>query len=837
MKTMTKRWASGLAVSALVASGFTLSGAPAGAAEPAATCTVSSTAHIFSFNDFHGRILEADQFFTTVTDARAELGAENVGLVSVGDNIGGSIFESFINDDAPVLDIMNTVGVDAAAVGNHEFDKGWDDLSGRVVPETDFPWLGANVYAKGTERVAGPLRGSTIINIAGHRIGVIGAVTDTTRGLVSPDGVENLDFGNVIEAVNREADYLSNQQVDSIVAAIHDGSPTPDLETGRKNAADFEAMMTGLSDDIDVVLNGHTHQGYNGKTDKGQLIVQARSYAELMNDTSIGFSDSGEVCSLSNEQVTQPDQADLSNPAISEVRDIIDAAVANAEEQGEVVVGEASEAISTPDFESGVRDIENPINNMVAQMFSDVLSTEDIDVIGLQNPGGTRSSFDQGDITYKEAAGVLPFANTLMTAEITGAQFKTILEQQWQRDDTGEIPSRPFLRLGVSDQVRYTYDESREEGDRITGIWIDGAPIDPAATYTVGSGSFLINGGDNFREFTNATNVRDTGRIDLEAWVDWVQSADGALEPDYTKRGTSVTTEVTDSQLTFTLGEGLADGVSSDTLDMSFVDGAANVTPTVNNTSIEVYNGDTKVGEATITDGVATVSVERPLPAGTTSLLFLAQPTGYTTYVAVDPAWTDGSTEEPVTSISTNTADFGLVGNTHNVWGTVRGGKPGGRVLTQAWVGGRWSNSQERAIKDNGGYVIPMTYGMNSAGTQTFRVVAEAADGSWIVSEPFNFTREPYMSVNHVASKPVGQPTFVWGTVHGLTGGERIVVQGLVNGQWSNSQQGTVKPGGGYVLPLTYGINSTGKTTYRVVAVKSGGGYVISQTFSVNRTR
>ena len=115
-----------------------------------------------------------------------------------------------------------------------------------------------------------------------------------------------------------------------------------------------------------------------------------------------------------------------------------------------------------------------------------------------------------------------------------------MLNQQWQRTASGVVPSRPFLQLGLSDNVSYTYDESLPEGSRITGVWINGAPIDPAKTYAVGSGaSFLIaGGGDNFHELAKGKNPTDTGRADLEAWVSWVKAA-GPLTPDYTKRGVS----------------------------------------------------------------------------------------------------------------------------------------------------------------------------------------------------------------------------------------------------------------------------------------------------------
>ena len=92
------------------------------------------------------------------------------------------------------------------------------------------------------------------------------------------------------------------------------------------------------------------------------------------------------------------------------------------------------------------------------------------------NPGGLRADLvGTGAGGYPRDADlpagrrVQPFANTLVNMTLTGAQIKTVLEQQWQRDGAGNVPTRPFLRLGTSKGFTYTYDPSRPEGDRITG--------------------------------------------------------------------------------------------------------------------------------------------------------------------------------------------------------------------------------------------------------------------------------------------------------------------------------------------------------------------------------
>ena len=139
---------------------------------------------------------------------------------------------------------------------------------------------------------------------------------------------------------------------------------------------------------------------------------------------------------------------------------------------------------------------ESTLGNFVADVQLWALNqdgTRDVD-IAFMNPGGLRADIDAGDVTYQEAANVQPFANTLVTMDLTGAQIKTVLEQQWQPAGA----SRPFLKLGVNKELTYTYNPTAPAGSHITEILLNGVPLDPAATYSVGVNSFLASGGDNF---------------------------------------------------------------------------------------------------------------------------------------------------------------------------------------------------------------------------------------------------------------------------------------------------------------------------------------------------
>ena len=169
--------------------------------------------------------------------------------------------------------------------------------------------------------------------------------------------------------------------------------------------------------------------------------------------------------------------------------------------------------------------------------------------IAFMNPGGLRDDLlvadrygDEapGQVTYAEAAVVQPFANTLFTLTLTGAQVKQVLEEQYQPDGS----TRPFLALGVSKGLRYGFDDTAPRGSRIHSITLNGTPIDPAATYRVVTNSFLAAGGDNFRTLAEGTDRRDTGRDDLSVLVAHFR-ANSPITPDTTDRAVPGTAPVT----------------------------------------------------------------------------------------------------------------------------------------------------------------------------------------------------------------------------------------------------------------------------------------------------
>ena len=152
-------------------------------------------------------------------------------------------------------------------------------------------------------------------------------------------------------------------------------------------------------------------------------------------------------------------------------------------------------------------------------------------VAAFMNPGGVRADLDQGPVTYEEAFTVQPFANNLVTLDLTGAQVQCLLEQQFQVGRT----------LYVSDTVRYavsTGGTSAPAGaDPCTGtrvvdssVTFGGQQVQPASTYRVTVNNFLAGGGDGFSVLTGGTNAV-TGAIDLDAFTDYLGAKTPVVAP------------------------------------------------------------------------------------------------------------------------------------------------------------------------------------------------------------------------------------------------------------------------------------------------------------------
>ncbi|QCW51074.2 ExeM/NucH family extracellular endonuclease [Nocardioides dongxiaopingii] len=636
---------------------------------------------LLNINDFHGRIdANTTKFATTVEQLRAEAGEENTLFLSAGDNIGASLFASSLAGDQPTIEVLNALGLRTSAVGNHEFDKGFADLRGRVRQNADWTYLGANVYREGTTTPV--LDEYDLFEVDGVTVAVVGAVTEETPSLVSPAGVEGLDFDDPVEAVNRVAARLTdgietrnNDEADVIVAEYHEGAGagTPDGATLEEEVAAggaFATIVEETSPEVDAIFTGHTHKQYAwdapvpGQAGKTRPVLQTGSYGENIGQIVLTVdSETGDVSSYTQRNVARAAAENLTFPRVAQVKQITDAALAEAAVVGNQPVGEISADITTAfaggsygpnGYTGGTRDdrgSESTLGDLVANALRDGISDLAEPDLALTNSGGLRAELlyagntagnpanTDGVVTYAEANAVLPFSNTVAILELKGADLKAALEEQWQTVLPGSPPpSRPYAQLGLSDNVRVTADPTNAAGERITSVFINDEPLDPARTYTISTLSFLATGGDNFRSLANGEYV-DTGLLDAEMWREYLaaNSADAPISPDFARQQVFASdlpeALVPGEAASFTLGLGATEApilpINPKTLNLTSLGSPVN-------TTVVASIGDTEIGTFPVTDGIA--AIELTVPAGTAEgelVSLVAQPSGTTVTIPV----------------------------------------------------------------------------------------------------------------------------------------------------------------------------------------------------------
>ena len=665
------------------------------------SATGSMDVQIIGTNDFHGRILNptssgvnnsSEAGAAVLSGAVKQLRAQNPNTVfaAAGDLIGASTFESFIQDDKPTIDALNEAGLDVSAVGNHEFDQGFADLKDRVIapyhPDTnplggaEWKYLGANVKYKESGEDA--LEATWIKDMGAVEVGFIGAVTEDLPSLVNPSLIDQIQVTDIVEATNTAANDLVSEGADVVVLLVHEGAPGTTYESATNPANAFGQIVNGVNPNVDAIVSGHTHLAYNhsvpvpawaGRTVTERPVVSAGQYGTKLNKLVFTVDrETGDVqaktqsvldlesCVAGCSGSSQTWQANYpSDPAVEPIvaDAVADANVLGSQELGEVAGpfkrARLSAAVNGSDENRGG---ESTLGNLVAEVQRWATETPEAGSaqIAFMNPGGLRADMvgTVADgypevLTYRQAANVQPFANTLVNMQMTGVQIKTVLEQQWQRDGNGNIPSRPFLRLGASEGFTYTFDASRAEGDRITQMWLHGEEIDPTESYSVTVNSFLAAGGDNFRGFRDGSGARDTGKVDLQAMVDYMaaNASESALEVDWTQRAVGVTfpAEAPDA---YAAGEHV-------TFDLSSL--AFTGVGDLQDSHVVVSLGDQELGTFEVNNakgtevfdnyGKASVDVVVPsgTPAGEAVLTVTGQDTGTTTTVPVQVA-ASGST-------------------------------------------------------------------------------------------------------------------------------------------------------------------------------------------------
>lgn len=515
-----------------------------------ATRAEGVTIQILALNDFHGNI-EAPQGQTTWNDhgeiRQAQLGgAARLGsalarirqdqphtiTVAAGDMIGASPLTSAHFLDEPAILALNLVGLELAAVGNHEFDRGPAELrrmqdggcekfTSREPCALDssfggasFAFLAANVLDEQGQTL---FSGTALRDFGPARIGIIGMTLKETATLVSPAGIAGYRFADEAETANREAARLLSEGADTIVLLLHQGGyvdPAFNVADCPGLSGPVLPILDRLDPAIGLVISGHTHHAYvcNIETANGssRLLTSAGRYGNFVTDIRVMLDPASEraaTFTAVNRPVT----------VAAGEQDDVAALVARYAEAIEPVASRIAGHIEGSLDPAG-RESDTPLGRLIAD--AQFAATRGQDAgradFALINSGGIRTRFApaaDGSVTYGQLFALQPFGNTLMVIELTGGQIRDLFEQQFTEGTPGRI--RQSLLI-PSAGLRFSYDRSRPFGSRILDLALHGAPIEPERLYRVAINNFLASGGDGFDLLTQGKVIFDGG-LDLDA--------------------------------------------------------------------------------------------------------------------------------------------------------------------------------------------------------------------------------------------------------------------------------------------------------------------------------
>jgi len=392
---------------------------------------------------------------------------------------------SNLNAGRPVIAAFNLMGLDASAVGNHEFDFGQAVLRERA-GEAHFPFLAANIAG------AGPWKASEIRQVGALRVALFGLTTEETPVATHPRNVQGLVFDNAVATARRLVAEL-RPQADLVVALTHLG-----IEEDEKLAA----AVPG----IDIIVGGHTHVKLEQPERVGStLVLQAFERGAFLGRLDLEVAD-GKVTSHRYRLIPV-------TPALGEDPAVAALVSGYARRLGEKMSEPLGSAAA--DLEGGkdeMRSRETSLGDLVADAMREAAGAD----VALINGGTIRAGIPAGPVTLGTLHDVLPFDNWLISFAITGKELRESLE-------TGL--ARVEVRDGGFPQVSgmaYTFDPRAPAGARLVSISVGGAPLEETRRYVLATHDFLAAGGNGYTVFAGHEPVfNDQGRWLRDVLAEW----------------------------------------------------------------------------------------------------------------------------------------------------------------------------------------------------------------------------------------------------------------------------------------------------------------------------
>lgn len=476
-----------------------------------------------------------------------------VTLVDCGDAIQGGAIGLLSKGEYPI-EMMNRVGYDFAALGNHDFDYGMEQLALRL-EASEAVYLDCNIrYTGKGENALAAVKPYKIVTYGDTDVAFIGVCTpenitsSTPAFFCDESGAFVYDFygGGDGEAfygqIQAAVDECRSKGADYVVALAH-------LGTDESSEPFRSTDLIERTEGIDAVLDGHSHSVIPCqivKNQTGQEVLLSSTGTELTHIGQLVITPDG---MMTAGLLTYTEKDAETEAYIEEIKALFASDMQKAVGRSEVSLRTSSE--------KGIRMVRNretAIGDFCADAYR-VVSGADAAVV---NGGGIRADLPEGEITYGDILALYPYGNTLCVVEASGQDILDVLEtanRDVQREtDDGENPvgeNGGFLQVSG---LRFTVDTSIPstvvmdesgmfiscgETRRVKGVEIlqkDGsyAPLDPQGTYTLASQNYLLKqGGDGLNLFMDHVFLTDEGTPDYQVLIDYIDSLGGVIGKEY----------------------------------------------------------------------------------------------------------------------------------------------------------------------------------------------------------------------------------------------------------------------------------------------------------------
>ena len=502
-------------------------------------------ANILHTNDVHGRIVEekgviGDAKLAAVIDEERAKNPSTL-VVDAGDAFQGLPISNSSKGEERAK-ILNEIGYDAMAVGNHEFDFGLDEAK-KYKEILNFPLLSSNTYINGARL----FEASTIVdkdkNVVGDEFVVIGVTTPETATKTHPKNVQGVTFTDPISEVNKVIDEIEarataeGKTYKNYVVLAHLGvDTTTPVEWRGSTLAEELSKNPKLKGKRVTVIDGHSHT------------VQSTTYGENVtyNQTGSYLNNIGKITYQANQLLGNPQQISAASTKNVVPNAKVAAMVQKIKEQYDAenakIVRDNS-PVELNGQRENVRVRETNLGNVVADALYEYGQTgfSHKTNLAVTNGGGLRETIAKDKpITKGSVIAVLPFGNTISQIKVTGQNIAdmftkslgSILQEKDGKtvlDENGQPllePSGGFLQVSGA---KVYYDTSLPAEKRVLYVEIKNPetgqyePLNLAKDYYLTTNDFLAAGGDGY---TMLGGAREEGPSMDVAFADYLAKAD-----------------------------------------------------------------------------------------------------------------------------------------------------------------------------------------------------------------------------------------------------------------------------------------------------------------------